>query len=264
MALAVLEVPVPVGLHPGLVDSELFPVFVARGQVVGNPVEFLALRVATLGQRWGYVLPILVAAVDVDIIGEVDLFGSNVEAVEFHIPAVQAGKTAANLIHVPVKGLEPVFDLCKVEAVAPVDGRGVLVGEPLEHDGVGQADYNFALSRRIADSSGGLGAGGFQRSDSAVFTQPEVQLMLPFRFCGRKAGGGDDKVPACLAVLPFEEDEGLEQPVFAAVGGRPANVGPETLCIPSVGFAVGVTYEVGVAQRFGCVGRRVTAQTQQG
>ena len=32
------EVPVPVGLHPGLVDAQLFPMLVSRRQVIGDPV----------------------------------------------------------------------------------------------------------------------------------------------------------------------------------------------------------------------------------
>ena len=40
------EVPVPIGLHPGLVDAQLFPMPVSRSQVIGNPIQPLAVSVA--------------------------------------------------------------------------------------------------------------------------------------------------------------------------------------------------------------------------
>ena len=69
-----MKVPVPVGLHPGLVDAQLLPVFVSRSHVIGNPVQALACRMAILAKRRGNHVPVLVAAVYVYVVREVDFF----------------------------------------------------------------------------------------------------------------------------------------------------------------------------------------------
>ncbi len=89
MALTGLVVPVPVGLHPGLVYPQVFPVFVAGAHVIGNPVEALSGGMAILSQGGGNHLPVLVAAVDVDVVGKVNLFRSNVEAGKLQILGIQ-------------------------------------------------------------------------------------------------------------------------------------------------------------------------------
>ena len=172
VALTGLQVPIPVGLHPGLVYSYLFPVFVAGSHVVRHPVEFLAGGVAALGKRGHYLLPILITAVDVYVVRQVKLFGGDVEAVQFKVFGGQSLETRADLAHIPVKGLEPVLYAGEVKSVAPIGCGRFLVGEVLEHHGVRKADYHFAFCWRVTYSGGRIGAGFVQGSHSAILAQP--------------------------------------------------------------------------------------------
>ena len=73
MLARTLEVPVPVWLHPGLVYAKLLPVLVARSHMVGNPVQALLGCVAVGGQSRRNYFPVLVLAVDINVVREVYL-----------------------------------------------------------------------------------------------------------------------------------------------------------------------------------------------
>ena len=68
----VLEVPVPVWLHPRLVYAQIFPVLVTGPQVIRYPVEALSFFMAIGGDGRGYYVPVLIAAVDVNVVWKVD------------------------------------------------------------------------------------------------------------------------------------------------------------------------------------------------
>ena len=144
-----LVVPVPVGLHPGLVYAKVFPVFVPGPHIVGNPVESLSGIVAVCTQRRGNLVPVLVAAVYIYVVRQVDFFRSDVESGQLKISGRNGSEHLPGAVYVPVEGLQAVLHGGKVEPVSPISCRGLLVGEVLEHYCVGNADDDspFALRR---------------------------------------------------------------------------------------------------------------------
>ena len=259
------EVPVPVRLHPGLVDAELLPVFVAGAHMVGDPVETLSGGMAVLGQRRGDDFPVLVLAVDVDVVGQVDFLGSDIEAGEFDVFRVQGLEQRPGRVDVPVKRFQPVFHLREIQSVAPVGRRRLFVREGLEHDGVRDADDDPALALRRTDASRHFCAGLFQPRHAAVLTEPQVQLILPDFLVGRLPGAEDEGL-VVDPVAALEEEEALEEPLFAAVGSLPAHVRSESCRIPAVRLAVPVADEADVAElaRRGHRGQRHKDQAEKG
>ena len=259
MALTGLVVPVPVGLHPGLVYPQVFPVFVAGAHVIGNPVEALSGGMAILSQGGGNHLPVLVAAVDVDVVGKVNLFRSNVEAGKFQILGIQFLEHGPCAVDVPVQGLETVLRIGKIQPVTPVGGGGGFVGEVLEHDGIRNADDYAPFPGRCADASGHLRAGLVQFLYTAFRPQPEVQLILPDFLVGAFSGP-QDKGFVMHPVAAFQEEEGLEQPMLGAVGGLPAHMGGKTGGVPVMGRAVPVSHQRKVLEGAGLLGFGLTCK----
>ena len=258
MLLAGFVVPVPVRLHPGLVNAELFPVLVARSHIIRYPVESLSAGMAALRERRDDLLETFVAAVDVDVPGEVDFLGGDVESGELDVLAAERCKTGPHLVHIPVERLQLVFGFGEIKSVSPIDGGGGLVGKALELDRVGKADDDLPLLCRRADSTGHLRAGLVEGPDAAVAAEPEVYLVLPFGLGGGLPVGGNDKRPVVDPVGAFQKEKALEEPVLAAVRGLPAYMGGEAGGVPGMRFAVPVADKVNVAQlpRRGAGGKR--------
>ena len=245
MALPCLMVPVPVGLHPGLVDAKLLPIFVAWTHMIGNPIKALVLGVAVGAQGRGYLVPVLVAAVDVYVVGQVNLFRSDVEAREFKVFAAQASKHIAGAVDIPVQGLQAVLYACKVQGITPVCRGGLLVGEIPEHYGVGDSDDDAPLARGGAYPGCHICAGLFQLADAASLAQPKVQLILPDALVGRFSRPQHHSL-VVHPVAAFQKKEALEKPLFASVGGLPAHVRGKACGIPMMRLAVPVAHEVQV------------------
>ena len=105
MASFLFEVPIPVGLHPGLVDSQFLPVLITGPHVIGNPVQTLSSGMAMGGQGRSNFLPVLVLAIYIYIVGQVNLFGGDIKAGELQMLRIQGFEHFPCTVHVPVQRL---------------------------------------------------------------------------------------------------------------------------------------------------------------
>ena len=193
-------------------------------------------------------LPVLVPAVDVDVVRQIDLFRGDVEAGQFQVTALQGIEHAPGAVHIPPQGFHPVFHAGEIQPVPPVGGAGSLVGEVLEQDGIGKPDDDAPFPGRLSDSRSHCFTGAVERLHASVGPQPELQLVLPGILAGGCPGGADDQVLTLHPVHPFQEEEGFEEPMLRAVGRLPAHVRGEAGGIPVHGVPMPVTDQADIGE----------------
>ena len=203
-----------VGLLVGHVEAQAFPLLMAFGLPVGNPVEKLAFGVDVFAQRNG------------ELRAVVGVLSDPVEAREFQVLEFGGLETFDQLPDVPF-GRGDLILLFREIHLPAVNLAPVL----LAADRFGKPQYDLM-------PEGGLSELFYLLSDAPVECRKRLALLenpiqqpLPFCPAGVEflvAHG----VVASRAVLELEEQEAVEEPVFRAVGKPVYDIGPEFIDRP--------------------------------
>ena len=240
--------PVVVGLHEGVVDAERLPAVVARGTVVGHPVERLVERMQVLRHARDDLVGLLVLVVEVAGIGG-QLLRDDVEARQFDVLVIGRIETRAHLVDIPLVGRDAVLVVREVELaavhLAPVDRRRGGVAVLQEVDRVGEHHHHLALRGGRAQALRSSRNGLFEGIDAAVGTEPVVDQVVPLLAVGRVARIAQhaDHVGVIdpsgnIRILRLEEKEAVEEPVLLARLVGVAHQRREALLLPEIGVAV--------------------------
>ena len=184
-----------VGLLISHVESQAFPVLVAFGLPVGNPVKKFLLRVDIFAERDGQVAAM------------VGVFGDPIEAREFQVFVPGFFEPRDQLVDIPFGCGDLVFVFREVHPAAIQFAPVFLVAH-----GFGKSQHDLMPERRFADLCDLLADASVQRGKRLALVEDAVQEPLPFGFAG-KFFLIPDGVAAARAVFEFEEQESVEKPM---------------------------------------------------
>ena len=184
-----------------------------------------------------------------------EFLGDDVEPRQVDILVVAQVETPAYLVDIPLVGRDAVFGRRKVHfaavQLAPVNrGAGVALAVALAvvnlvDDRVGKYHDDLAFGRGCAQACRSVLHGSFEGIHAAAAGEPIVDQLFPLRLSGREPvvlhqpnHVGVITAVGTAAVLEFDEQEAVEQPMFLALFVHVAHARGETLLVPAVRGAV--------------------------